>query len=306
MEFKDRIDGLQGGALTPVGLKSLQVNLGYRCNMACSHCHVSAGPGRTEVMTKDTIDLILSLLREERIGTLDITGGAPELNPHFQYLLQEAKKAGCHVIVHSNLTVFFEPGLEHLPEFYQDHDAEITASLPCYLDSGVDSARGKGTYHKSIGALRHLNRLGYGDGKAGRRLNLVYNPSGPFLPPEQKRLEDDYRRELAARQGITFDRLFVFANMPVGRFRDQLERAGALKQYCDLLEQAFNPSTLPGLMCRHLISVGWDGTLFDCDFNQGLGLSLQHIRDFDRDRLAGREILTGSHCYGCTAGQGST
>jgi radical SAM/Cys-rich protein len=261
-------------------------------------------------MEKSTIDQILALLKKHDIRTLDITGGAPELNPHFTYFVMEAKKAGCHIIVRSNLTIFFEEGFEHLPEFYGEYDIEITASLPYFLKSSVDMVRGDGTFGKSIRAIQILNGLGYGNGK-DRKLSLVYNPSGSFLAPEQKSLEEEYRRELEAQYGISFDRLFVFTNMPIGRFRNHLEKTGSLGKYLQTLEGSFNPSTLDDLMCRHLISIGWDGMLYDCDFNQALGLNVldpcpRHIRDFDFERLTERVIRTGDHCYGCTAGQGST
>ncbi len=308
--FESKIEETIGGPLTAQDIRILQVNLGYRCNMACKHCHVSAGPARTEAMDKTTIDQILDLLAKHSIGVLDITGGAPEMNPHFTYLVMKAKTAGCHVIVRSNLTIFFEDGYEYLPDFYRAHDVEISASLPYYLDSNVDRVRGAGTFGKSIEAIKHLNRLGYGDGN-GRKLNLVYNPAGAFLAPAQKCLEEEYRRELGNRHGIIFDDLLVFSNMPVGRFRTHLEKNGGLNKYQEKLEQAFNPSTLEGLMCRRLISVGWDGSLYDCDFNQVLGLRVnasghQHIRDFEYEHLIKRKIHVGDHCYGCTAGQGST
>jgi radical SAM/Cys-rich protein len=309
--FHDRISETLQGPLTAAGINTLQVNAGYRCNMSCGHCHVNAGPARDEVMGKETADAVLSVLEENDIATLDITGGAPELSPHFRGLVTGAKKAGRHVIVRSNLTIFFEKGYEYLPEFYRELNIEISASLPCYLESGVDRARGAGTFEKSIRALRILNGLGYGDGTGVRKLNLVYNPSGAFLAPDQKALEADYRRELAARHGVSFDHLFVFANMPVGRFRTWLDNTGAYGEYMDKLEKAFNPATLDGLMCRHLLSIGWDGIIYDCDFNQMLGLTVQspcpqNIADFDFERLRHREIRTGDHCYGCAAGQGST
>jgi radical SAM/Cys-rich protein len=311
MEFNEKISEILKAPLKAAGLQILQVNVGCRCNMTCRHCHVEAGPDRTEMMEKDSIDQVLCVLREHDIRTLDITGGAPEMNTHFAYFVTEAKKADCHVIVRTNLTIFSEKGFEYLPEFCREHDVEITASLPCYTDSGVDGIRGEGTFRKSIEALKQLNSLGYGNGSGRKKLNLVYNPSGAFLAPDQKGLEEDYRRELAARHDITFDQLFTFSNMPVGRFRNQLAKTGCLEKYQNTLEDSFNPSTLDGLMCRHLISVGWDGTLHDCDFNQVLGLSLdsacpQHIKGFVFDRLVNREIRTGDHCYGCTAGQGST
>ena len=310
-KFEERTEETLGGPLTAGDLRILQVNVGYRCNMACKHCHVVAGPNRSEVMEKDTVDQVLAVLKKYDIKTLDLTGGAPELNPHFTYFVSEAKKTGCHVIARSNLTVFFEKGYEHLPEFYSEHDIEITASLPYYLDSSVDRVRGDGAFGKSIRAIELLNSLGYGDGSDIRRLNLVYNPSGTFLAPSQKCLEEEYRRQLRLHHNISFDRLFVFSNMPIGRFKDHLEKTGSLEKYLKTLEDLYNPSTLDSLMCRHLISVGWDGVLYDCDFNQVLGLHMhdcypQQIRDFDIERLSWRYIRSGDHCYGCTAGQGST
>lgn len=311
VEFKNKVSEVLKRPLSSMEIQRLQVNVGYRCNMACRHCHVSSGPGRTEVMERATIDRVVALLKEHNIRTLDITGGAPELNPHFVYLVRESKQAGCHVIARSNLTIFFEDGFDNLPEFYREHDIEITASLPYYLAGVVDRVRGEGTFAKSIEAIQRLNRLGYGDGRDGRKLNLVYNPAGAFTAPEQKSLEEEYRRRLGSRHGLSFDNLYVFSNMPVGRFRNHLEKTGYLGKYLKNLAQSFNPSTLDGLMCRHLISIGWNGTLYDCDFNQALGLNLcdtrlQHIREFAYDRLVKREIRIGDHCYGCTAGQGSS
>lgn len=311
MEFKYKINEVLKNSLNSIEIERLQVNLGYRCNMSCRHCHVSASPGRPETMGRETIEDILAVLLKNNIKKLDITGGAPELNLHFDYFVAEAVKIGCHVIVRSNLTVLFEKGLEYLSEFYREHNVEITASLPCYTDINVDSIRGKGAFRKSIDAIRNLNRLGYGTGNENRKLNLVYNPSGAFLAPDQRSLEQDYHRELAVRYGVIFDHLFAFSNMPVGRYKDHLEKTGSLKKYLEMLEESFNPLTLDALMCRHLISVGWNGMLYDCDFNQALGLNIhnscpQHIRDFDHERLAKRVMQTGNHCYGCTAGQGST
>ncbi len=311
MEFNNKVSEVLKSPLTASGLQSLQVNVGYICNMSCKHCHVAAGPNRSEIMKKDTVDQILDVLKKHDIRTLDVTGGAPEMNPYFPYLVTEARKAGCHVIVRSNLTIFFEKGFEQIPEFYREHDIEISASLPYYLASSVDRVRGNGTFEKSIKAIQLLNGTGYGDGSGIRKLNLVYNPSGAFLAPDQKRLEEEYRRELKARHGISFDHLFVFSNMPIGRFRNHLEKTRTLSSYLEKLEQAFNPATLDGLMCRHLINVGWDGALYDCDFNQVLALHMhescpQHIRDFDFVRLLKREMHVGDHCYGCAAGQGST
>jgi radical SAM/Cys-rich protein len=312
MNFKDRILTIQPEPLVSDRIEILQVNVGYKCNMSCKHCHIKAGPQRFEEMTRDTVDVVLRVLREnDGIRALDITGGAPELNPHFKYLIEEARNIGRHVIVRTNLTVFFEKGMEDLPEFYGENAVEVVASLPHYVESDADRVRGSGAFQKSIKALERLNRLGYGAGSDSCKLNLVYNPPGAFLAPSQKTLEEDYRRELRGKFGISFDNLFVFVNMPIGRFREYLVRSRNLEKYREKLVSAFNPETLPGLMCRYLISVRWDGMLYDCDFNQILGLNLdracpQHIMDFDYSELSRREIAVYDHCYGCTAGQGST
>jgi len=310
MKFEERIRSVMPEPMRSSGIGMLQVNLGYRCNMSCAHCHVEADPGRNEEMNRGTVKTVLAVLEGYAIGTLDITGGAPELNPHFRYFVEEAKAVGCHVIVRTNLTIFFEKGTEDLPEFYRSNGVEVTASLPCYTDENVDRVRGSGAFHKSIKALQGLNSLGYGDGSSGRRLNLVYNPAGAFLPPPQMTLEDDYRREMKKRFGVSFDHLYTFANMPIGRFRDHLVRTGAFEKYMGNLMGSFNPETLDGLMCRHLISVRWDGMLFDCDFNQVLDIPVadapRHISEFDYSLLKERRTAVGDHCYGCTAGQGST
>ncbi len=310
-DFLDRVRDVQTGPLRATDISILQVNLGYRCNMSCRHCHIEAGPDRAQMMTKETVETVLDVLRNNHIPTLDITGGAPEMNPHFSYLVKEARRAGHRVIVRTNLTIFFEKGMEQLPEFISENSVWVIASLPCYMKDNVDSARGKGTFEKSIKALSALNSLGYADGDERKRLDLVYNPSGPFLPPAQKPLEEDYRRELKGRFGIVFNSLYAFANMPIGRFRDMLAGANGLEEYMGALISAFNPETLQGLMCRRLISVGWDGRLYDCDFNQMLGVALhqgcpQHIREFDHSVLNSRDITVGNHCYACTAGQGFT
>jgi radical SAM/Cys-rich protein len=285
--------------------------MGYQCNMACNHCHVSAGPGRTEIMGKSTVDAVLQVLKNSSIETLDITGGAPELNPLFPALVSSARKMGKRVIARTNLTVFFEPGCEGFPEFYRDNEVELIASLPCYLEENVNGIRGNGAFQKSIDALRRLNSLGYGEDSGRLSLSLVYNPAGPFLAPAQSGLEADYKRELKARYGIVFNRLFAFTNMPIGRFRDTLVKSGNLGTYMDMLVSAFNPATLEKVMCRSLVSVGWDGRLYDCDFNQVLGIPVtsgvpQDISMFDHTALSNRNISVDDHCYGCTAGQGST
>jgi len=311
MLFKEKIQSIQNLPLTACGIDVLQVNVGYRCNMACKHCHIEAGPAREETMEKDTVDLVLGALKENQIKAVDITGGAPELNPHFRYLVKEAKENGCHVVVRTNLTIFFEDGMEDLDVFFADNSVEIIASLPYYTENNVDRVRGKGTFRKSITALGKLNNIGYGKGLPGRSLNLVYNPSGSFLSPHQGTLEEDYKRELHRKFGIVFDRLYAFTNMPIGRFRSHLEEKKGLEGYEEKLRAAFNSATLGGLMCRHLVNVGWDGRLYDCDFNQMLGFRLEcecpsHIVDFEYSRLGHRKIAVGDHCYACTAGQGST
>lgn len=311
LSFGDRIAEAQSVPLTSAGIDILQVNLGYRCNMACRHCHVEAGPDREEMMDETTVRSVLDVLRQSGIGTLDITGGAPEMNPQFVRLVGEAKQAGAHVVVRTNLTILLEDDRKHLPEFLSDQSVEIIASLPHYTEDEVDRMRGRGTFAKSVRVLRTLNRLGYGAGREDRTLNLVYNPAGAFLSPSQQALENDYRRELGRRFGISFDGLYIFNNTPVGRFRDFLLRSGSMKEYVGGLVSSFNPETIPGLMCRRLISVGWDGRLYDCDFNQVLGLPVdadcpRSIREFDVSRVARRTITVGDHCYACTAGRGST
>jgi radical SAM/Cys-rich protein len=310
-DFGKRINDIVSGSLGAIDISVLQVNLGYRCNMACSHCHVAAGPGRAQMMAEETVGEVIEALRNNDIPTLDITGGAPEMNPHFADLVREAVRAGRRVIVRTNLTIFFEEGMEHLPEFFSANSVGVVASLPCYTKENVDKARGKGTFEKCIKALLRLNSLGYGSGSAERRLDLAYNPSGPFLPSPQKMLEDDYKRELKRGYGIVFDSLYAFTNMPIGRFGELLERSRLSKKYMEDLICAFNPGTLTGLMCRRLLNVGWDGGIYDCDFNQMLGIPLQqdcpqHIKEFDYSLLKGRNISVGNHCYACTAGQGST
>jgi radical SAM/Cys-rich protein len=308
--FAARVLAARGASLRAEGVATLQVNLGARCNLACTHCHVSAGPGRTETMGAETAAAVLRALVAGGIPALDLTGGAPELNPHFRGLVAGARAAGRRVIVRSNLSVFSEPGMADLPEFLSGQGAEVIASLPCYLEENVDAVRGGGTYARCVEALRRLNALGYGL-PGGPALGLVYNPRGPSLPPSQGALEADYRRELRARFGVEFSRLYAFANMPLGRFREHLARTGGLEAYRERLAAAFNPAALAGLMCRSLVSVSWDGSLHDCDFNQALGLPLakglpRRIGEFDRAALSRREIAVGEHCFGCTAGQGSS
>lgn len=293
-------------------IHTLQVNVGKLCNQTCAHCHVDAGPTRTEIMTRETVDAVLDVVRRvPELRTVDITGGAPEMNPHFEYLVAQCRAMGRHVIDRCNLTVFFVRDKHHQPKFLADHQVEVIASLPCYLEANVDQQRGKGVYGRSIEALQQLNALGYGREETGLTLNLVYNPLGPTLPPPQADLEADYRRELAARFGIRFNHLYTITNMPISRFLDDLHRSGQYETYMETLITSFNPASVDGLMCRNLISVNWDGRLSDCDFNQMLDLPLegaapQTIQEFDLARLTRRQIVTGIHCYGCTAGAGSS
>jgi radical SAM/Cys-rich protein len=311
MNFSEKIIGEKAGPLKALQSKILQVNLGYRCNMSCKHCHVAGGIMRHEAMDRDTAERVLHVLIGNPFEILDLTGGAPELNPSFRWLVAEARKAGRHVIARTNLTIFYEQGMEYLPEFYLDHNVELIASLPYYLEDAVDRVRGSGTFTKSIGSLRKLNSLGYGKESTGLIINLVYNPQGMFLAPSQCTLETEYKKELEDRFGVVFNRLYTFTNMPIGRFKDFLVRTNSLNKYLEKLESAFNPATLDGIMCRYLVNVGWDGKLYDCDFNQVLGLSTssgvpRHINEFDFQALAERTIAVHDHCYGCTAGQGSS
>lgn len=297
--------------LRSAGLETLQVSVGKLCNQTCRHCHVDAGPTRTEAMTRETAEQVVGVLRRYSIPNLDITGGAPELNPNFEYLVREARALGRHVMDRCNLTVFYVPGKGYLPEFLRDQQVEVIASLPCYLEENVDAQRGKGVYLKSVEALQWLNRIGYARPGTGLILNLVYNPLGPSVPPAQKALEDAYRQQLGERWGIVFNNLYTIINMPINRFITDLVQHENYERYMELLVKTFNPATVEGLMCRTLVSVGWDGTLYDCDFNQMLNMPInhgrpQHIRDFDAHVLVLREIRTGPHCYGCTAGSGSS
>jgi len=301
----------QGAVLRATGLNTLMVNMGFRCNLACSHCHVDAGPNRREAMTRETVDQVLQVLREHGISTLDITGGAPEMNPNFQYLATEAIKAGCRVVDRCNLTLFFEPGYEDLPEFLAEHGIEVMASLPSLKDDIADQQRGLGTFKKSIAALQRLNGLGYAAKGSGLLLNLVSNPSGTELGGQQDALEAQYKRELQQRYDIRFNRLLVMNNMPIKRFAHFLRREARLDDYTDRLVWAFNPETVAGAMCRQTLSVAYDGRLYDCDFNQMAAVPLSHglpahIGDFDFARLQSRAINTSSHCFGCTAGAGSS
>jgi radical SAM/Cys-rich protein len=294
-------------------LETLQVNLGYRCNQSCLHCHVAASPQRTEMMDEATTALVIEVLQRRGIGTLDLTGGAPELNPHFRSLVRQARAIGVRVIDRCNLTILSEPGQDDLAAFLADQQVEVTASLPCYSPANVDRQRGDGVFERSIAGLRELNALGYGDPATGRVLNLVYNPQGPSLPPAQGPLEADYKRELLLHFGIRFNHLFALANMPIQRFGSTLVSKGTFNGYLQLLRSAYRSDNLDTVMCRSLLSVDWQGELYDCDFNQMLGLRAQlparprpHLRDLLVDDAANAPIRVADHCFGCTAGQGSS
>jgi radical SAM/Cys-rich protein len=300
-------------AVTRGALDTLQVNLGYRCNQACLHCHVNASPDRKEMMARETIDQVLAVLRARPIGTLDVTGGAPELNPHFRHLVHEARAAGVRVIDRCNLTILNEPGFEDLAPFLACENVEVAASLPCYTKDNVDRQRGDHVFESSILGLQKLNALGYGDEATGLVLDLVYNPLGPSLPPAQERLEATYKQELATRYGIVFNRLYTLANMPIARFGSTLVSQGKFADYMRLLRGAHDPANLDRVMCRSLVSVDHLGYLHDCDFNQMLGIPMivagrprRHVTELQSLRLDGAPVAVADHCYGCTAGQGSS
>jgi len=301
------------GALRRRGVDVLQVNMGRYCNLACIHCHVESGPNRKEMMSRETVDGVLRFLAATDIPTVDLTGGAPELNPHFDYLVESAVGMKRHVMDRCNLTVIFEPGKEYLPEFFERHRVELVCSLPCYSEENVDRQRGKGTFDASIRALQVFNDLGYGKASSGLILNLVYNPVGPHLPPPQSQLEIDYKRELRGKFGIEFNHLYCLSNMPITRYETHLKLRGEYDRYMELLESSFNRATLDQVMCRNLLSVSWDGAIYDCDFNQMLDLPLRDtagepltIDSLTLDQVADQSILVGNHCYACTAGPGSS
>lgn len=296
--------------LRATGIEVLQVNLGKLCNQTCRHCHVDAGPDRREIMTRENVEACIEVLRQSEIPMIDVTGGAPEMNPHFRWLIAEARGLGRHVIDRSNLTILLAPGYEDLPEFLAEHRVEVVASLPCYLAENTDAQRGEGVFAKSIEALRRLNALGYGRPETGLVLTLVYNPVGPSLPPAQADLEKTYHYELKTRYDVEFSRLFTITNMPISRFLDDLLETGRYDDYMHTLISSYNPAAVAGVMCRTTLSVAWDGRLYDCDFNQMLDLDLSPglpntIAQYDQEQLKQRRIVTGQHCYGCTAGSGS-
>ena len=300
------------GPLAARGIGVVQINVGKLCNQTCRHCHVDAGPDRTEAnMTRETFELCLEAVKKIGRPDVDLTGGAPELNPNFRWFVEQVSRQGCKVIDRCNLTVLVMHSQAGLAEFLAQHRVQIIASLPYFLDSRTDAQRGNGVFEKSIRALRKLNELGYGKRGSGLELNLVYNPTGAFLPPDQDAIEADFRRELDTRHQVEFNSLYTITNMPIGRYVEYLIRSGNYQRYMEQLVNAFNPDAAMGVMCHSMISVGWDGRLYDCDFNQMLELGLgfgapRHIRDFDAGLLASRRIVSGQHCYGCTAGSGSS
>jgi radical SAM/Cys-rich protein len=307
--FDERVCEAEGGSLGGLSIGTVQVNIGLRCNLACHHCHVESSPARKEEMSWETMQMVLDAAKTCGAGTIDITGGAPEMHPHFRRFVAAARALGKRVMVRTNLTILLERGFEDLPRFFKDHQVHLIASLPCYLENNVDKQRGRGVYKESMDVIQRLNEIGYGI-EADLPLDLVFNPGGPSLPPEQHTLEEAYRRELNQRFGIRFTRLITITNMAIGRFLHDLHRQGKAERYLQLLRDSFNPATLAGLMCRHQLHVGWDGTMYDCDFNFALALPVQgpriHVRDFNAEEFLGRRIATGEHCFACTAGRGSS
>jgi radical SAM/Cys-rich protein len=309
--FENKLDSIGLFPLKPTGIEIFQMNVGYMCNMTCKHCHVDAGPDREEIMSRETFEYCLSALQESNIDTVDLTGGAPEMNPHFRWFVEKASKLGKHIIVRSNLTILTTNKFSDLPAFFKKHKVEVTCSLPFYSKSRTDRQRGKGTYDKSIVALKRLNEIGYGKEGSGLKLNLVYNPVGAFLPGDQEEIKQEFKKELKRTHDIEFNDLFTITNLPISRFLNFLLMSGNLEDYMEKLVESFNPSAAEGVMCRNTISIGWDGKLYDCDFNQMLEMethqdSAQHIKDFDLASLNNREIRVNQHCFGCTAGAGSS
>ncbi len=310
--FEEKLDSVGLLPLKPTGIDILQVNLGYMCNQTCKHCHVDAGPDRKEIMTRQTMELCLDVLRQTDIQTVDLTGGAPEMNPHFRWFVEQIRALDRHVMVRCNLTILtVNPTYRQLPVFYRDHNVEVISSLPFYSASHTDRQRGDGVFERSIEALQMLNAVGYGKEGGALKLNLVYNPNGAFLPAAQLQLERDFKRQLEQRHGIVFNSLFSITNMPISRFLEYLIVSGNYDAYMEKLVNAFNPAAALGVMCRNTLSVGWDGWLYDCDFNQMLDLkvaapSSAHISEFDKELLNRRNIVVNRHCFGCTAGAGSS
>lgn len=299
------------GGIKPAELEILQINLGYMCNMTCEHCHVDAGPDRKEIMEKEVLEACLKAIDSSNVKMVDLTGGAPEMNPHFKWFVEELTKRNVQTIVRSNLTILVSnKKYKEYPNFFKDNKVTVIASLPCYTEGNVDKQRGDGAFNKSIEALLVLNELGYGKEGTGLELNLVYNPGGPGLPPPQAALEQDYKRELKENFSLEFNSLYTITNLPISRFLDYLLVAGRYEEYMLKLHEAYNPATVHGVMCTNTLSVDWEGNLYDCDFNQMLRLkvasSVGNIKDFDLEELSKRKVVLGNHCYGCTAGAGSS
>jgi radical SAM/Cys-rich protein len=313
-EPKDFDSILKNAGIFPLkacGLETLQINMGRVCNQSCTHCHVEAGPQRTEMISGAILEKCLKIVDEHGIETVDLTGGSPEMNPNFRWFVTECARRSVRLVVRTNLTIMLETGYEDVPELLRANRVELMASLPCYTQSNVDKQRGGRVFERSIKALGTLNALGYGKPGSGLILNLVYNPGGPSLPGDQQSLENDYRKQLGDQFGIVFNSLFTIANLPIGRFGKRLRAEGQFDEYMTLLTDAFNPRSVERVMCRKLLSVGWDGSLYDCDFNQVLLMRCDHgapdhIENFDAETLRNRRIATGRHCFGCTAGSGSS
>ncbi|MEX0647502.1 MAG: arsenosugar biosynthesis radical SAM (seleno)protein ArsS [Balneolaceae bacterium] len=310
-KFEEKLNGIGLFPLRPTGIEIFQINLGYMCNMTCKHCHVDAGPDRKEIMTKETLQYCLDALEKSDIRTVDLTGGAPEMNPNFRWFVDEVHKLGKDIIVRSNLTILDTRKFEDLPVFLAERGVEITCSLPFYSKRRTDNQRGEGTYDTSVKVLKLLNKLGYGKEEGVPELNLVYNPVGAFLPAAQEELEKDFKIALKRDHGIIFNNLYTITNLPISRYLHFLLDSGNLEEYMEKLITSFNPGAAQGVMCRNTISIGWDGSLYDCDFNQMLQMNTmegapRHIRDWDEQKLNEREIVVNQHCYGCTAGAGSS
>lgn len=310
-EFESTLNRHGHSELDAAEIEIFQINVGKTCNQTCAHCHVDAGPDRTESMTRDTAELCMTALAKTDIQRVDITGGAPELNPNFRWLVEQSRALNRHVMDRCNLTVMYVKGQEDLGEFLAQHKVEIICSLPYYQERETDLQRGIGVFQRSVEALKHLNSLGYGIPDSDLILNLVYNPVGAYLPGSQSSIENDFKRNLARKYGVQFHNLWTITNMPISRFLEFLLQSGNYEMYMEKLVNAFNPGAISGLMCRNMISIGWDGRLYDCDFNQMLDLPVgyqapRHISEFEVELLNHRRIVTGRHCYGCTAGSGSS
>ncbi len=310
--FTDKLKEINLFPLKPSGIEIFQINMGKMCNQVCAHCHVDAGPDRKEIMTKQTLERCLEILKNTDIKTVDLTGGAPEMNPHFFWFVEELSKLGKHIIDRCNLTIIVANKKYHrLPDFFKEHGVEVVSSLPYFSEKRTDSQRGEGVFEQSIRALKMLNEVGYGIEGTEQKLNLVYNPSGAFLPGDQSSLEAEFKRQLKRKFDIQFNNLYAITNIPISRFLDYLLESGNYEAYMEKLVTAYNPMAARNVMCRNTISISWDGYLYDCDFNQMLDLKVSersslHINDFDIDKLNNRSIVLNQHCYGCTAGAGSS